>query len=42
MAGVAGLEPAAYGVTGRRKVRNSLNLRGHTETWGYAQDNTGQ
>ncbi len=45
MAGVTGLEPAASGVTGRKEMRNSLNLpppKDHTEPWGYAQDNTGQ
>jgi len=45
MAGVTGLEPAASGVTGRLKVRDSLNLQNpkdHAEPWGYTQDNTGQ
>ena len=45
VAEVTGLEPAASGVTGRLKVRNSINLpppKDHTEPWGYARDNTGQ
>ena len=44
MAGVTGLEPAASGVTGRKEMRNSLDLpppKDHTEPWGYAQENNG-
>ena len=45
MAGVTGVEPAASGVTGRKEMRNSLNLqtpKDHTEPYRYTQDNTGQ